>query len=141
MKKQIIIVITIGLLLISIILGIVFVNKDKTKKEESNEPNIIVNDSPGIVESREVDGILFSEIRCLIQEDGSTIIDYLITNNRNEEVTLNEYELIFMDENDEVIGNFTASIPITIPANSTVSTENNATIDLEKAKKMEVKLN
>ena len=116
--KQLIIIILVVLISV-IIVKTITSSKKPSQGINSTIDNVIYNESPGIINPKEINNISFTDISCKIEKDISTI-EYLVTNNNNEDITINDYELVFKDKNGNIIGTIHASIPISIKANSSM---------------------
>lgn len=106
---------------------------DKVDKSKA-----VYNEEKGVIEEREVEGLLFSDISCKIVE-GMTEVRYIITNNLDEEIVLSSYELVFTDELGEVIGTIYGDENAVVGSKESLNIESNTTIDLSNAVNMEVK--
>ena len=139
--KKVILVILLCILIIMGIGIIIFVSQYKGKNVEDKviESDVIYNDSIGIIEDKEIDNILFTGITCEINEE-YTNLKYQIINNNDSEVTLNQYQLVFKNENNEVVGFIYSNVSTSITAGSSLSVENTANINLKEAIKMEIEL-
>lgn len=140
MKKSLkILIISLIVLIVGILVFLIIKNKSNDNNNEVKKSNIIYNDNIGIVEDKIINNVLFTDISCVI-DDGSTILKYKVVNNNSESITLGDYKLIFMNANDEVIGEMNASVPMIIEANNFLNVENAVTIDLRDAIKMRIEL-
>lgn len=140
MKKSLkILIISLIVLIVGILVFLIIKNKSNDNNNEVKKSNIIYNDNIGIVEDKIINNVLFTDISCVI-DDGSTILKYKVVNNNSESITLGDYKLIFMNANDEVIGEMNASVPMVIESNNSLNVENAVTIDLRDAIKMRIEL-
>ena len=73
-------------------------------------------------------------------ENGESIVGYTITNNNDFDVSIDEYELVFFDENENVIETVVTDIPISVSAKTSISSESTFSANLKSAKRMELKL-
>ena len=104
MKKSLkILIISLIVLIVGILVFLIIKNKSNDNNNEVKKSNIIYNDNIGIVEDKVINNVLFTDISCGI-EDGNTTIKYKVVNNNSESITLGDYKLIFMNDNDEVVG-------------------------------------
>ena len=136
-NKKIILVV-IAILLIGMLISLTIIkHNDSSKKPSTEESTIKLNKSSGIIEDRNIDNIIFSDIECSI-ENGNTTIRYKVTNNNDVSTILGEYNLIFKDKNNNIIGTVYAEDNTSIEPNSYLNITNTATIDLTKATVMEI---
>ena len=137
-KKTIIIL--AGILIVILALGIIlFNNNNKDNNKNLKENKIIENDEPGIIEDKTIGDIKFSNIECFT-ENKSTTVKYTITNNGDETVTLEEYELVFKDKDKKVIGTIYAGTSTEIDAEESLNIETTSAVNIEEATSMELKL-
>lgn len=140
MKKSLkILIISLIVLIVGILVFLIIKNKSNDNNNEVKKSNIIYNDNIGIVEDKIINNVLFTDISCGI-EDGNTTIKYKVVNNNSESITLGDYKLIFMNDNDEVVGEMNASVPMVIESNNSLNVENAVTVDLRNATKMRIEL-
>lgn len=133
---MLLIVLIVIIILVGVIAGIMFRDKDSLEKVDKIKD--FYNEEKGVIEEREVKGILFSDISCKIV-DGMTEVRYIITNNRDEEIVLSSYELVFTDELEEVIGTIYGDENAVVGSKESLNIESYTTIDLSNAVNMEVK--
>lgn len=140
MKKSLkILIISLIVLIVGILVFLIIKNKSNDNNNEVKKSNIIYNDNIGIVEDKIINNVLFTDISCGI-EDGNTTIKYKVVNNNSESITLGDYKLIFMNDNDEVVGEMNASVPMVIESNNSLNVENAVTVDLRNATKIRIEL-
>lgn len=140
MKKSLkILIISLIVLIVGILVFLIIKNKSNDNNNEVKKSNIIYNDNIGIVEDKVINNVLFTDISCGI-EDGNTTIKYKVVNNNSESITLGDYKLIFMNDNDEVVGEMNASVPMVIESNNSLNVENAVTVDLRNATKIRIEL-
>ena len=126
-------------MIVGILVFLIIKNKSNDNNNEVKKSNIIYNDNIGIVEDKIINNVLFTDISCGI-EDGNTTIKYKVVNNNSESITLGDYKLIFMNDNDEVVGEMNASVPMVIESNNSLNVENAVTVDLRNATKIRIEL-
>ncbi len=143
-KKILIISIILILIIIAIIILILFKFPKNTKKTQ-NENNISNNDSSSqdikynqnITKDKDINGILFTNINC--SYDGYfSLLTYTITNNTNETINLNEYEIMIKDKNDNILAIITPNLNQEINSKESIDTGNTINIDLTGAYSMEL---
>ena len=134
-----ILIISIIVIVIGISVFLIVKNKSNDNSNDINKSNVIYNKNIGIIEDKIINNILFTDISCVI-DDGSTILKYKVVNNNSDSITLNDYKLVFMNDNDEVVGEINASFPMAIEANNFLNVENSITVDLRDAAKMRIEL-
>ena len=134
-----ILIISIIVIVIGISVFLIVKNKSNDNSNDINKSNVIYNKNIGIIEDKIINNILFTDISCVI-DDGSTILKYKVVNNNSDSITLNDYKLVFMNDNDEVVGEMNASFPMAIEANNFLNVENSITVDLRDAAKMRIEL-
>jgi hypothetical protein len=140
MKKSLkILIISLIVLIVGILVFLIIKNKSNDNNNEVKKSNIIYNDNIGIVEDKIINNVLFTDISCGI-EDGNTTIKYKVVNNNSESITLGDYKLIFMNDNDEVVGEMNASVSMVIESNNSLNVENAVTVDLRNATKIRIEL-
>ena len=140
MKKSLkILIISLIVLIVGILVFLIIKNKSNDNNNEVKKSNIIYNDNIGIVEDKIINNVLFTDISCSI-EDGNTTIKYKVVNNNSESITLGDYKLIFMNDNDEVVSEMNASVPMVIESNNSLNVENAVTVDLRNATKIRIEL-
>ena len=140
MKKSLkILIISLIVLIVGILVFLIIKNKSNDNNNEVKKSNIIYNDNIGIVEDKIINNVLFTDISCGI-EDGNTTIKYKVVNNNSESITLGDYKLIFMNDNDEVVSEMNASVPMVIESNNSLNVENAVTVDLRNATKIRIEL-
>lgn len=140
MKKSLkILIISLIVLIVGILVFLIIKNKSNDNNNEVKKSNIIYNDNIGIVEDKVINNVLFTDISCGI-EDGNTTIKYKVVNNNSESITLGDYKLIFMNDNDEVVSEMNASVPMVIESNNSLNVENAVTVDLRNATKIRIEL-
>lgn len=147
-KKKISKKILVGIIVLCLILTIaiiVIILKNNTPEQsaatnKTNNEEIKYNTNEGIIEDKQIDNILFSDIECSF--DGNTsLLTYKITNNQTESIYLEEYEIIVKDKNDNILAIIAPSITEEIKPNETIETGNVIDIDLTNAYKFELTLN
>lgn len=131
-------------IIIIIITGIIIYINQTTNAKTNTTNNktkgtTIYNTEEGIVSDKNINEVLFTDISCIIKKE-KTQIKYVITNNKDESITLNDYKLIFKNKNDEVIGVVNANLSTELPAKSNINIDNYTTLNLKDAVNLEIEL-
>ena len=130
-------------LLISFVVFMVYLkyfrDNSTSNKQSVTKDTVIYNNNSGVVESKVVSGIVFSNIKCYY--DGSnSIISYDVTNTKDEEVTVGKYHVDVYDDNDEIIYTLNSYSDVLLKSNETYMDALSTVNDLSKAKKIEILL-
>ena len=126
------------LLIISLLLSLFITGCGCEKKEtqEVRKKETIVVTEENVIKNQNVDGIEFTNTELTVT-NGVSKIKVSVTNNSTENYNLNEYSIIFKDENDNVIAKMPGYVGETINAGETKHINASIDIDVSKAKKVE----
>lgn len=94
------IVVLIILLIIAIIFKIVVkpTTKDNPKKDNIEEEETIVNDNKNVLKEQQVDGLTFSDVT-LVTQNNQTFLTVKVTNNSGSDYKLEEVHIFLKDKN------------------------------------------
>ena len=135
-----IIAVIIIIILLGLIIWITFIKVNTSNNEpKKEEPKIKYNTNENVVKDKEVNGILFTNIKCSFDGEYS-IINYTIVNNTKETINLKEYEVIIKDKDGTIIAIISPNLDENIEPGKTRDTGNAINIDLTKAYSMELNL-
>lgn len=138
MKKKNIIKILILIVSLITIIGITFLllnifnNDKKEKKEKKPETNIKINTNEDVVKDQIVDGNIMRNTS-LIVEDGITYLVVDVTNNTDEDYTLNEYMINVKDAGGNVIVRIPGYVGEVIHVGDTKTIKSMVNMDLSEA--------
>lgn len=142
MKKKITLFILIGLMLLCIGFGIWYFTKknditSNQQPENSTSQEVKKNTNQEMIKNQTVDGIAFTNIQCTF--DGSySLLEYTITNQTEDRITLDEYELIVKDKAGNILANLAPDLGVELKPQESYSTGNAIDIDLSDAYSMEI---
>ena len=135
-----IIAVIIIIILLGLIIWITFIKVNTSNNEpKKEEPKIKYNTNENVVKDKEINGILFTNIKCSFDGEYS-IINYTIVNNTKETINLKEYEVIIKDKDGTILAIISPNLDEDIEPGKTRDTGNAINIDLTKAYSMELNL-
>ncbi len=127
-KLQIIPAIIVVIVLIAITIGI-----DRTSSD-----GLKYNKNKSFTKNQEVEGILFSNIKCAYDGNDS-LISYTMVNGTSKKIYLDNYDIIVKDKKNVKLTKIAAHITQTLEPNETIEMANQVVgIDLTDAKYMEL---
>lgn len=136
MKNKIIKNILYVVLILIIVLISIFI-----KNRYTNNNEITYNKNKSFVKEQTVKGIVFKDIECTYDGNDS-FISYIMVNETNEEIYLNNYDVIVKDKNDNRLTKIAAHVVDTIGPKKSLKMVNKIVgVDLTKAYYMELIIN
>lgn len=113
-------------------------NNNKNK-ENNRDENIIYNDNKDVVSDKKVENVEFTNIECSF--DGfRSLLTYTITNNGKDSISLDDYEIIVKDKNDNILAIMVPGDTSELKPKESLDIGNAIDIDLTKASKLELRL-
>lgn len=114
-----------------------FFKKDKKEvKKEDPKTNIKVNTNEGVIRDQEIEGNIMRNTS-LVVEDGITYLVVDVTNNTNQDYTLNEYMISVKDASGNVIVKIPGYIGEVIRIGDTKTIKSMVNMDLSEAASIE----
>lgn len=136
-KMRIVNIIIIFLVLLLVVFGLMKIFNGRSKGEIDN---LIYNKNKSFIRRQKVDGFAFKDIKC--SYDGkNSLISYTLTNETNDKIYLNNYDIIVKDKNKRPIIIIVASYDGEVESKQSVKLVSSVVgIDLTDAYYMELKL-
>lgn len=101
--KKIATIMFLGVLLVGVTTGCGCKKKDKDNKDENKKPEVEVSTNEGVIGDKEVDVFKF-ENTSLIYENGTSVLETMVTNTSDTKQTLSEFLIHVKDkEGKEII--------------------------------------
>ena len=126
-------------IILLILISLITIPKIFNKKElnTTKENTIIYKKDPGITKDKYINNIIFTNIKFSIKNNITTI-SYVIKNNNDTKVTLNNYQLIFKDSNNNIIETLEIEASNELESKEQINIENTATINLKDTTNLEI---
>ena len=97
------------------------------------------NTNKKFLADKKVEDLSFENIKC--SYDGSdSILSYIIVNNSDKTVHLDEYEIVIKDDKDKVLATINPNYDYDLEAKAKFETSNSVSVDLTKASKLDITL-
>ncbi len=127
-------------LLIVFVVGItVFMVFFSDKKNETLTDDGYSNTNKKFVEDKDVDGILFTNIKCSYDGNNS-LITYTIVNHTKEVVNIVDYDVMIRDKNGNILAVISPNLDYDLKPEESYDTGNAIDIDVSNAYSMELLL-
>ena len=111
----------------------------KNNKTKEDKQEVQYNTNEDVVKDKEVNGILFTNIKC--SYDGNmSLITYTIVNHTGETINLKEYEVMVRDKDGNLLAVIAPNLDEDIAPEASVDAGNAINIDLSNAFSMELNL-
>ena len=144
LNKKVVIGIVAAVVVLAIILIVVLMSKENDEgvaTGEGNNSGPVANTNAEIVKEFELEGLKFSNISVIIEEDGSSILSIDVTNPTSSAIKMDSVDVIFKDKNGNEIVTLLGYFGGEVPAGETRVISAQTGIDLSNAVAREVKVN
>ena len=135
-RKKITVLISIILIFL---ISIIYYSNNNTNN--NNIKKIIYNKNKSFTKEQTIEGIIFSDIKCLYDGKNS-LISYNISNQTDQDINLNNYKVLVKDKKGTIITNIFINFSKKIAPKEKMIYKNSVVgVDLSDAYSMELKLN
>ena len=122
-----------------IVLGALIFVASKAISGGGNKEHLKYNTNKKFLADKKVEDLSFENIKC--SYDGSdSILSYIIVNNSDKTVHLDEYEIVIKDDKDKVLATINPNYDYDLEAKAKFETSNSVSVDLTKASKLDITL-
>ena len=137
-KKVIPVIIFLVILVVAVIVLLVLLRP--FNKKDASPKKVIYNTNEKVIEDKDVNGILFTDIQCSFDGE-SSLITYKIVNHTKEAIKLGEYQVIIKDKDGGLLAVIVPSFDNEIAPDESFETGNFVSnVDLSNAYSMELEL-
>ncbi len=121
-----------------IVLGLVIFLASKSLSSDDKE-HLEYNTNKKFLADKKIENLSFENIKCSYNGSDS-ILSYVIVNESDKTVHLDEYEIVIKDDKDKVLATINPNYDYDLEAKAKFETSNSVSVDLTKASKLDITL-